>query len=84
MATLARIRTQAQALADVKAQDPSTALTAHGLRMLILQNKVKYVRMGAKYLINLDSLFDYLANPDDQQRNEEPKVEYGKLRKIQS
>ncbi len=78
-----RMRTQSQALNDVKAMDPSSALTAHGLRTLLLQNKIKYIRMGVKYLVNFDSLLEYLANPDDQMQNEEPKVEYGKLRKIQ-
>ncbi len=40
-------------------------LTKHYVRQLVLQGKVKYVRSGIKYLLNLDSLINYLNNGDD-------------------
>ncbi len=40
-------------------------LTKHYIRQLVLQGKVKYVRSGVKYLLNMDSLINYLNNGDD-------------------
>ena len=37
-----------------------TKLAKYHIRQLVLQNKVKYLRAGAKYLINFDSLMEYL------------------------
>lgn len=76
-----RMRTQAQALAEVKAQDAGSALTAHALRQLVLQKKIKFICAGNKRLINLDSLLEYLANPP-QDEGETKENSYGKLRKI--
>ncbi|TYQ14768.1 UNVERIFIED_CONTAM: hypothetical protein Cloal_1146 [Acetivibrio alkalicellulosi] len=77
-----RMRTQAQALAEVKAIDPNTALTAHALRQLVLQRKIKVVMAGNKYLINFDSLLDYLVNPTEIEPDQVDAALYGKLRKI--
>jgi hypothetical protein len=75
-----RMRTQAQALAEVKAVDSNSALTAHFLRQLVIQKKIKVVMAGNRYLVNLDSLFDYLANPPQDEEVKESG--YGCLRKI--
>lgn len=40
-------------------------LAKHYDRQLVLQGKVKYIRSGVKYLLNLDSLINYLNNGDD-------------------
>lgn len=40
-------------------------LAKHYVRQLVLQGKVKYIRSGVKYLLNLDSLINYLNNGDD-------------------
>lgn len=39
-------------------------LTKHYIRQLVLQRKVKFVRSGVKYLLNMDSLITYLNNGD--------------------
>jgi len=80
MSTLVRMRTQSQALVEVKKLDPNTALTAHALRQLVLQKKIKFVCVGNKKLINLDSLLEYLADPPQEEL--ENKDNYGKLRRI--
>lgn len=49
-------------------------------RVLVIQKKIKVVMAGNKYLINLQSLFDYLANPPQDEEIKEN--DYGKLRKI--
>lgn len=40
-------------------------LAKYHIRKLVLQGKVKFVRSGVKYLLNMDSLINYLNNDDD-------------------
>lgn len=40
-------------------------LAKHFIRKIVLQGKVKYVRSGIKYLLNMDSLINYLNNGDN-------------------
>lgn len=37
-----------------------SGLAKYRIRQMVLQNKVKYVRAGKKYLINIESLIEYL------------------------
>ena len=56
-----RMRTQAQALAAIKAEDPETNLTAWALRQMVLTGVVPSVQVGRKRLIDLDRLSEYLT-----------------------
>ena len=47
-------------LATIKECAEITKLAKYHIRQLVLQGKVKYVRAGAKYLVNVDSLIEYL------------------------
>ena len=40
-------------------------LAKYHIRKLVLQNKIKFVRSGVKYLLNMDSLINYLNNGDN-------------------
>lgn len=40
-------------------------LRKYHVRKLVLQDKIKYVRSGVKYLVNVDSLINYLNNGDN-------------------
>ncbi len=55
-----RMRGIRQAIEELKQLDPDTALTEKALRRLVLTDAIPYVRIGAKYLINMDILSDYL------------------------
>ncbi len=57
---LPRMRGIKQAIKELKQLDADTALTEHALRRLILSNKIPSVRCGAKYLVNMDVLTEYL------------------------
>lgn len=57
-----RMRGIKQAITELKQTDPNTALTEKGLRRLVLSKEVPSVRIGTKYLINMDLLSDYLYN----------------------
>ena len=46
-------------------------LAKYHVRRLVLQGKVKYVRSGSKYLVNVDSLIEYLNSGEAQAEVEE-------------
>lgn len=54
-------------------------LAKYHIRQLVLQGKVKYVKAGRKYLLNLDSLVNYLKNGDKPERKEN---DYKNIRRI--
>jgi len=58
-----RMRTINEAAVEMKTADPHTAVTPHFIRQLILDGKIPSVMAGKKYLVNLDGLQEYLANP---------------------
>ncbi len=57
---LPRMRTIDQTAAWLQQCDPETAFTKTALRRLVVSGKLPCVRVGQKYLINLDTLEDYL------------------------
>lgn len=63
---MARIRTIMEAAKHIKATDPETAFTETALRRLIITGAVPSVRVGVKYLIDLDALEAYLRGDQKQ------------------
>lgn len=57
-------------------------LAKYHIRQLVLQGKVKYVKAGKKYLINLNSLVEYLNNGETQTKTEELTENASKIRKV--
>ena len=58
---LPRMRTVDEAFALVQEADPQTALTKTALRRLVTSGEFTgVVRIGSKYLLNIDALFDFL------------------------
>lgn len=57
-----RIRGIREAINELKEYDPETALTEKGLRRLVITGEIPTVRIGTKYLINMDVLNNYLYN----------------------
>ena len=55
-----RMRTAPEAIAEIKAVDPKTALTERALRRMINSGELPSVNVGNKKLVNLDKLFEYL------------------------
>ena len=56
-----RMRTVQEAMKHVKATDPATAFTETALRRLLTSGMLPCVKIGTKYLINLDALEAFLA-----------------------
>ena len=61
---LPRMRTVKEAAAEIKELDEHTALTQWRIRELVLSGVLPAVRAGNKILLNLDTLFEYLSNPN--------------------
>ena len=43
-----------------------TGLAKHFIRQLALQDKIRHVRAGKKFLINIEKLIEYLNNGDNE------------------
>ena len=56
-----RIRTIKQAVSEIKAVDPGSAISYHAIRTAILEGKIPATRAGCKYMIDLDLVMDYFA-----------------------
>ena len=83
MQTLPKMRTLAKAIAEIKAQDPNTALTHNQLRVLVKSGQVPCVMAGRHTLVNLDLLIAYLSSDAYQHGDAaQPAPEYGKLRRV--
>ena len=57
---MTRMRTIAAAYKDLKSIDPHTAVTLNGLRTMVLTGAIQSVRVGNKYLLNMEALESYL------------------------
>lgn len=68
---MARMRTIKEAMAEIRAHDPETAITENFLKGLCRQG-IASVMVGRKYLINLDLLESYLFKG---QEPEPPKLD---------
>lgn len=55
-----RMRTINEVIALIKKEDPSSAITYNCIKNLCIENKIKYVKTGNKYIVNIESLFKYL------------------------
>lgn len=62
-----KMRTLTEAVAEIHAADPATALTRSALRRLVVTGAVPSVRIGQKYLVDLDALDDYLGGQPQHQ-----------------
>lgn len=62
MASLPRMRNAEGVLKELKAQDPDTKITLNFIRGLIRSGEIPVVKAGRCRLVNVDLVFDYLAN----------------------
>lgn len=67
-------------LETIKQTAKLTGLAVYHVRKLVQQRKVKYVRSGSKYLVNVDSLIEYLNNGETQVKTELENL--NKIRKV--
>ena len=72
-----RLRTLEQAHAELIASDPNCALAKTALRRMVIAGQIPSVRVGAKYLVDLDRLPEYLF-PATEDNPKQP----GKIRPV--
>lgn len=78
-----RMRTISEAVSEIRAADPNSAVTPYRVRQLILSGVLPSVRAGNKYLIDLDVLIEYLKNPQpDRFIQAKAENESGHIRRI--
>ena len=56
-----KMRTIEEAAKHIRAVDPATCLTQTALRRLVVTGVLPCVKVGVKYLLDLDTLEDFLA-----------------------
>ena len=56
---MTKVRTIRKAIAEIKENDPNTAISEHGLRILINNNVIPSIREGNRFLVDLDSIYEY-------------------------
>ena len=79
-----RIRMMKEAYEEIKKADPGTAITMNYICKLIISGAVPSMRAGSRYLINMDDLENYLANPQRQELDRIRQFQQagGKIRRI--
>lgn len=66
---MAKFRTIAKALEEVKKIDPDTCLSDYVLRRLASEEKISQIQSGNKTLIEVESLLDFLNGEENQERS---------------
>ena len=57
---MTQVRTIEEAINYLNSQDEGNCLTKHALRKLVITHRLPSVRVGSKYLINMQTLESYL------------------------
>ena len=57
---MVRMRYPKQALDLIRKEDPDTQITLNFIRTLAYSGKIPCVKIGRRYLINVDALIEYL------------------------
>ncbi len=65
--SLPRVRTIPEAVAELRAEDPQTAVTPYFVRQAIASGRLPAIKAGRKILVSLDALSDFLSQPVAEQ-----------------
>ena len=79
--TFPTMRTIDQTAAYIREIDPNTALTKTALRRLIVSGKIPSKKIGAKYLVCIESVTEYLTGSANNTIAEEH-PQAGKIRPV--
>lgn len=69
-----RMRFPAQALEELKKEDPDTPITLHYIRTLARKGLIPCVQIGRRRLLNYDALVEYLVNPTREKTETAPGI----------
>lgn len=79
---MSRMRNIEEGYKEIKANDPGTALTKTALRRLVTTGEIPSVRIGTKYLFDLDTVERYLRGELQQIQREPELPQRGVVRRI--
>lgn len=77
-----RMRGIEEGFKEIKANDPGTALTKTALRRLITTGEIPSVKIGTKYLFDLDMVERYLRGELQRIQREPEPPQCGVIRRI--
>lgn len=78
---VARMRTIQGAIEEIKATDPKSEFKEWALRQLVKSGKIRSVKVGSKYLVDIAVVLEYLHNPPLEEKEA---VKYGQLRQVKA
>lgn len=83
--TIARMRTAQGVHNIIKEMDPGTSITVSFIRKIIRSGKIQVIEKGNRKLVDADKLIEYISNgAPGLNEPQEPVMEYGTIRPIQS
>ena len=59
------LRSIKKAFDIIKEQDPDTCITVHTIRTWCKEGKIKYLTVGTKILVDMDSLLEFIGQKRD-------------------
>lgn len=77
-----RMRGIEEGFREIQANDPGTAMTKTALRRLVTTGQIPSVKIGTKYLIDLDAVDRYFRGELRQNQEESERTQCGKIRSV--
>lgn len=77
-----RMRGIEEGFREIREKDPNTALTKTALRRLVTTGQIPSVKIGTKYLFDLDAVDRFFQGELRQLQEEPERTQYGKIRSI--
>lgn len=62
-------RTASKLIEELKREDPNTCLTLYSIRQMLLNKEIQFIKRGRKYLIDKNSLLEYLSTSANKNKN---------------
>ena len=62
-------RTASKLIEEIKREDPNTSLTLYAIRKLLDNREIEFIKRGRKYLIDKNSLLEYLSTSANKNIN---------------
>ena len=78
-----KMRTIEQCAAYLKSMDPETALTKTAIRRMVVTGQIPSVRVGNKYLLEMETLERVLIGGFDKKSIHEHTNDYGRIRPVE-
>ena len=64
-----KLITASKIIEEIKREDPNTCLTLYSIRQMLLNKEIQFIKRGRKYLIDKDSLLEYLSTTAHENKN---------------